>query len=164
MRAERVSLWKGEVVIIACGGARLGAAEDQNSLLRDAALHVRARMCPSTIAHARWLFFPGWICCLLWISRNASDCRRKYVRQHLQTACPHGGGGFKKTRSPFSLTGCSYFYSVPGSFLHFLTAVIRHVFPVPFLASLRKISDFLPKLNTIKLMIFNRREITPRTD
>lgn len=146
MRAERVSLWKGEVVIIACGGARLGAAEDQNSLLRDAALHVRARTCPSTVARARRLFFSGWICCLLWISRNASDCRRKYVRQHLQAACPHwGGGGIKKTRSPFSLTGCSSSYSSddPSCAPSSISCVIKEDVSLPPQVDHNQTDDFL---------------------
>lgn len=38
--------WGRDVVIIACGGARLLAAEDQNSLLHEFAVQVQARPCP----------------------------------------------------------------------------------------------------------------------
>lgn len=69
-----ISSRKEEVVIIACGGARLGPAEDQNSPLHEPAVHVRARPCPPpSHTHAQRLFFSGCIC-------SSNPVKKKRVR------------------------------------------------------------------------------------
>lgn len=143
-RARRTHfLWKGEVVIIACGGACLGAAEDQNSLLRDAALHVRARTCPSTITHTLGGCFSrvGSVVCsgflgtpdLLYLIKetHVNTCRQPYP-------VFFWGGGIKKLVTIFTIPP---FYSLVAAisavvFPIFLSAVMRccHVSPGPFLA------------------------------
>lgn len=145
MRTKHISLWKGEVVIIACGGACLGAAEDQNSLLRDAALHVRARMCPSTITHTLAGCFSrvGSVVCsgflgtqdLLYLIAEENRDLRQRVQAAL--ACFLGGevGDIKHFYNPsFSLTGCCYFGSSFPHFSRCCDALLCHVFPGPFLA------------------------------
>lgn len=162
MRSKHISLWKGEVVIIACGGACLGAAEDQNSLLRDAALHVRARTCPSTLTHTLPGCFSrvGSVVCSGFLGTRdllySIAEENRDLSERVQAALPC----FKGFTTPplHSL--------VEVVFTILLAAVMRSsvvCFQVHFLLS-TIIKEGRRCLTSLKLMTFNSREMTQRAD
>lgn len=181
MREKCISFWKGEFVIIASGGACLRAADDQNSLLREAALHVRARTCVSTIYHRThthtslevvFLCLDLFICdnkymlsTLRWISRKeallytlARENRDVPVHQHLQGAWWCFYWKHYTTRSSFLPFLLFTYWLFLFQISCFLMAVM--CCPVRFQSWLKRweVFDFLHKQITINLMTLNSRE------
>lgn len=73
-------------MIIACGGARLGAAEDQNSLLPEPAVHVRAGPCSQHLGlrHTHNHTHTSTEVVFLWLHLLINACKNEIMSDDLQ--------------------------------------------------------------------------------